>query len=301
MPLFVCNSRFSRESRLLRHAASQLGWETLRLDGWELPDWVDSGQKDVAIFSTVPQALDIAEKFDRTLLGCGSDWLVGLPEKFLRRDVSRTTLKDALETAHDRFVKGAISKILPAKVYSHDELEYASALLSPELAVFVAEPVHWLAEYRCFVANGIVEAMSVYRRHGLTWQEPPVAQMSIDGDGCEMCVDLRTLPEHDNDLHAPETELAEARVFAAEFLASNEIRFPPAFVLDIGIIEARGWAVVESNECWASGIYNCEPAKVLSVLTKACISAFPRTKIHDEWDFATHYRKACPHAPQNAT
>lgn len=270
------------------------------MDGWELPDWVDSNQSDIAIFSTVPQALDIAEKFDQTLLGCGSDWLVGLPKRFLRRDLLRTSLKDALETANGRFVKGAISKILPAKVYSQHELVQASASLSPKLTVFVAEPVRWLAEYRCFVANGIVEAMSVYRRHGLIWQEFPVVQASINGDGCEMALDLQTLPEHANDLHATETEVAEAKSFAAEFLACPEVSFPPAFVLDIGLIDGSGWAVVESNECWGSGIYDCEPAKVLSVLTKACIPAFPRTKIHAEWDFATHYRCACPHAPQNA-
>jgi|SoiMetStandDraft_2_1073263.scaffolds.fasta_scaffold1564915_1 hypothetical protein len=35
------------------------------------------------------------------------------------------------------------------------------------------------------------------------------------------------------------------------------------------IIANRGWAVVEANASWASGIYGCEAAKVLEVLAGA--------------------------------
>lgn len=290
MPLFICNSRFSRESRLLRQAASDAGWETLRLDGWELPDWVDCDEPEVTIFGTVPLALDIADKFERTLLGCGADWLPALPLALLRRIVTKATLSEAIRTGDGRFVKGAISKILPAKVYAHEELRQAAATLSPELAVFVAEPVRWLVEYRCFVANGIVEAISPYRRDGQTWQEPPDFRLSASVGESDINLGLM----------ASDAEVTEALEFAAQILNSRDVRVPPAFVLDIGIIDGRGWAVVEANEGWASGIYDCDPAKVLAVLSKACIPAFPQTPVHEEWDFARHYRSACPHAPQNA-
>ena len=46
---------------------------------------------------------------------------------------------------------------------------------------------------------------------------------------------------------------------------------PPAFVLDIGQVVGRGWAVIEANPAWASGIYGCDAAKILPILQRACI------------------------------
>lgn len=40
-------------------------------------------------------------------------------------------------------------------------------------------------------------------------------------------------------------------------------------VLDIGTISGRGWAVVEANAAWGSGIYGCDPMEVLGVIRHA--------------------------------
>jgi hypothetical protein len=40
-------------------------------------------------------------------------------------------------------------------------------------------------------------------------------------------------------------------------------------VVDVGVIPGRGWAAVELNACWASGVYGCDPAAVLGVLRQA--------------------------------
>jgi hypothetical protein len=45
---------------------------------------------------------------------------------------------------------------------------------------------------------------------------------------------------------------------------------PPAFVTDVGLIEGRGWAVVEFNPAWCSGVLGADPAAVLGVLRRAC-------------------------------
>lgn len=226
------------------------------------------------IFATVPEAFDIAEKFNRTLLGCGADWLVGLPEEFLRREVRKMTLAEALRSSNGKFVKGAISKALLGKIYSTLELRQAAVKLSPDFVVYVAEPVVWTVEYRCFVAEQNIVTISPYRRLGEIWEE--------------------TEQNPSPSLSAPEAELREARDFANSFLKCPAVKCPPAFVLDIGQIENRGWAVLEANECWASGIYDSDPAKILSVLKQACIPNSPRTHVHENWDFAAHYRAACP-------
>ena len=46
---------------------------------------------------------------------------------------------------------------------------------------------------------------------------------------------------------------------------------PPAFVVDVGLIDGRGWAVLEANPAWASGIYGCDPDSILKVVRRACI------------------------------
>jgi len=89
-------------------------------------------------------------------------------------------------------------------------------------------------------------------------------------------------------------EVAAARTFAESVVRSSNVDYPPAFVLDVGYIEGSGWAVVEANECWASGIYGCDPIKVLDVLRHACIPAVPQTDVHQKWNFAVHYARAVP-------
>lgn len=48
---------------------------------------------------------------------------------------------------------------------------------------------------------------------------------------------------------------------------------PRAAVIDVGVIAGRGWAVVEQNAAWGSGIYGCDPQQVLEVLRHAATPA----------------------------
>jgi hypothetical protein len=47
----------------------------------------------------------------------------------------------------------------------------------------------------------------------------------------------------------------------------------PGFVVDVGLIATRGWAVVELNPAWFSGLLGADPAAVLGVLERACQDA----------------------------
>jgi ATP-grasp domain, R2K clade family 2 len=270
MPLLVVYSRFSRDSRILREAAKSLGWETLRLDGWRLPDWVDVNEPNVAIFGTFGDASIIAQHFSRTLVGCGANWLPQLPFAFRRRNVELTTLAKALTRTDGLFTKSAITKHIAGKLWKPDELRQEALNHPSELLVLVAEPVKFVIEYRCFIADGSIVAVSPYRRFEHEFSDTRL------------------------NMNEPPEEVSEAKNFARSVVNSTEVQCPPAFVLDVGYIENRGWAVVEANECWASGIYHCEPTKVLEVLLRACIPDNPRTVAHDCWDFARHYAAAVP-------
>jgi hypothetical protein len=54
-------------------------------------------------------------------------------------------------------------------------------------------------------------------------------------------------------------------------------QLPPAFVADVGVIEDRGWAVVEFNPAWSAGLLGADPRAVLPVLRRA-------TRRHDALD-----------------
>jgi hypothetical protein len=53
-------------------------------------------------------------------------------------------------------------------------------------------------------------------------------------------------------------------------ISEKDVVLPEAVVIDVGIIEGRGWAVLEANAAWCSGIYGCDPAEVLRVVERAC-------------------------------
>ena len=45
---------------------------------------------------------------------------------------------------------------------------------------------------------------------------------------------------------------------------------PPAFVVDIGLINGRGWAIMEFNAVWCSGILGADAKKCLPCWSRAC-------------------------------
>jgi len=57
--------------------------------------------------------------------------------------------------------------------------------------------------------------------------------------------------------------------FLSSLLADTEVSLPPAGVVDVGIIEQSGWAVIEANPCWGAGLYGCSPMAVLNTIRRA--------------------------------
>jgi hypothetical protein len=87
---------------------------------------------------------------------------------------------------------------------------------------------------------------------------------------------------------AAESEREEALRFAEAVLADASVELPDALVMDVGLAMRRGWAVIEANPAWASGIYGCAPNSVLSVLRAACLSEGEKSAIDTRW-----YRRRC--------
>jgi hypothetical protein len=64
-------------------------------------------------------------------------------------------------------------------------------------------------------------------------------------------------------------ESAEAASFCETVLTHPNVKHPHAFVLDVGETSDRGWAVIEANAAFSSGIYGNNPIKALEVIRQA--------------------------------
>jgi hypothetical protein len=133
------------------------------------------------------------------------------------------------------FVKHTAEKWFKPLVCSPATIQRGSSMDSDIL--HVQGIVKFVDEVRCFVVGGEICTWSYYRRNGRSWRagvtetEPSVSWKLLVGA-------------------------------VARFL-------PDAVVVDVGLIEGdTDWHVIEANEPWASGIYDCDPDECLKAIIK---------------------------------
>ena len=217
----------------------QLGWRVERLTNWRVPEEL-RGVEEPVLYLEGLMGPTLAAEFGLALTEVPEDWLPRLPEEYRKRRVERITLREARGRSGRNFVKPPNDKSFPAKVYLGTELP---EFTDDEVFVLSAEVVEWVKEFRCFILDRRVLTFSVYLRNGVLQRE--------------------------NDFyHTPEEE-AEVKSFIKTVLADERVDLPKAAVVDVGVIAGRGWAVVEQNAAWGSGLYGCDPAEVLRVLQQS--------------------------------
>ena len=239
MPTLILTPRFTDDAQLLWRAAGRLGWRVERLRSLRVPDHLRDVDEPVLYLEALI-APTVAEAFGLSLLGPANDWLPTLPDEYRLRSIRLTTLGEARTNPNPRFVKPPNDKSFAAGVYLGRDLPTDFPADTPVLS---AEIVQWECEYRCFVLDRRVRTASVYLRDGILQKSDGYA--------------------------APVAELAEAMAFAERLLADPRVSVPRAVVLDVGRIWNRGWAAVELNAAWGSGIYGCDAEAVLDVLRRA--------------------------------
>jgi hypothetical protein len=242
--MLILPPRNAPDAAIIREAALVTGWQVEQLASWRAPEALRG--RDLVLYGEPLFADVITPALDLALLEAPAAWLPGLPERYRRRVIRPATLGEATALPDRWFIKPAEDKCFPAGVYaSGADLPATVHALPESTPVLLSEPVEWKVEYRCFVLNRQVVAHSPYLRHG-------VLARAEDGSW-----------------PAPPGEEEDALAYAAAFLADPAVQLPAAVVVDIGHIAGRGWAVVESNGAWGSGLYGCDPARVLPVLARA--------------------------------
>jgi hypothetical protein len=246
-----------------------------RLLGWRVPEGLAG--REVAVYGEPLFAAAVASTLSLALLETPFDWLTTLPPEYLRRGVHYAALGEARAHAGPAFFKPADDKCFRAGVYPSGADLPASDLLPADTPVLLAEPVVWEVEYRCFVLDRAVATLSPYWRHG---------ELAQAEDGS-----WPALPE----------EVEEVGVFCTGVLADARVRVPPAVVVDVGRIADRGWAILEANAAWSSGIYGCDPNRVLPVLKQATMRQEELTEEDRAWVVARNYENPKGLVPDAST
>jgi hypothetical protein len=244
MPLLILSPRQTPDAAAIRAAAEDAGWRVEQFTSWRAPGWLRG--HDLVLYAE-PLFVDVVTPaLGLTVQEPPLDWLVNLPPHYRQRTVRLTTLGEARAQPTPAFIKPAEDKCFAAAVYpTGASLPPSVAVLPDATPVLVSEPVHWDVEYRCFVLDRAVVTLSPYLRHGA------VAQGA------------------DGSWPGPVDEREQALAYAAEVVASPAVLLPPAVVVDVGKIAGGGWAVVEANAAWGSGLYGCEAPLILPVLRRA--------------------------------
>ena len=237
MPTLVLSTWSLPASQALADAARVARWGTCAFD--EMANAKIRGK--VVFYGGTDRALAVASRFHLALLA-------KLPLEFRQRAVEYGRFGDLGRLKGPTFVKpaDALNKTFDAGIYANAREIRTSKRVKSSSPVLLAEPVEWSAEYRCFILEGEVAAWSPYISFGRpVWK--PFAQGTLAGQ----------TPQN-------------VQLFCGRLFSRSGVSFPPAFVVDVGLIDERGWAVVEFNPAWCSGVLGADPRKVLTVIDRAC-------------------------------
>lgn len=246
MPTLLISRNCLPESRILAANARKARWEVQWLGRRRGPARLR--ERECALYAETDLALRVARMHGLGLIEPTLDLLARLPRKYLLRQVDFMTLSAAQTLTGRTFVKPAdcTAKVFDAAIYEAGRFIFCDDDLSPQTPVLASEPVDWEAEFRLVVQERKVVAFSPYIRGG--W-------LARNAQG---------------EWPFSQTEAEEMLSFARELLANDAVALPPAFVLDVGFIGSRGWAVVEMNPVWCSGLLGCDLNVMLPVLRRAC-------------------------------
>ncbi|MEK8019943.1 MAG: ATP-grasp domain-containing protein [Candidatus Parabeggiatoa sp.] len=242
MPILILPAQYSEDSILLWHTAASEGWIVQRLQTWRMVDPIE-GEK-ITLYGEPLFAAAIAEQLSLALLEPPLDWLCQLPFHFVKRRIQFAKLANLNTIKWPAFVKPADDKCFPAGVYNAISEIPTIEHLDNSTPILISEPVNWQCEFRAFILEGGCETISIYARN------ENLAQTS------------------DGSWPASELEMNAAKTFLTSLL--SEVPLPPSVVIDIGIIADQGWAVIETNPSWSSGIYGCDAKAVLRTITRGC-------------------------------
>lgn len=183
----------------------------------------------VRVYGADSFCLVLQQKLGFGLCTPDDDLLLRVPAELLRRQLARRTLGEASTLSFPVFIKPMVPKQFRGAVYQ------SSAELADECRGLPGDSAIFVAESVKFTA----EARSFV----------------LNGQVLDTAI------------YEGEANIAEA-VSVVE-LITRTVKLPRTVVIDTGLIAGRGWAVVEFNAAWGSGLNGCDPEKILPAILAA--------------------------------
>jgi len=238
--IIVLSPNFSDDSIIINQAAVDSEYTTMRFNGWNIPE--NYQNKVIAVYGEDLFTTIVAEQCELELLKPADDWLANIPVKYTLRNIIYDRFKN-IKDVKNKFIKPVDFKFFPAGVFTSVEEIQGYTTIDKNIEVFVSDVVNWSIEVRCFIIDRKVQTWSTY----------------IYNDNIEF---KNTM------LANEEREMLE---FLNRFISDKNIELPEAVVIDVGYIPEKGWALIEANPVWSSGVYACNPKRVLETIVKSCI------------------------------
>jgi ATP-grasp domain, R2K clade family 2 len=191
----------------------------------------------VGVYGADAFCLVLQQKLGLTLCSPSDDLILQVPTKFLNRQVTRQMLGEILPSTFPSFIKPVTPKQFRGAVYESNDA------LATECRGLPPDTPVFVSEPVNFTAEARTFVM----------------------DGLVLAAAV----------YEGKTEVAGAATFVEVF--TNSMSLPRTVVVDVGLIDGRGWAVIEFNAAWGAGLNGCDPDKVLPAIVVASepISDFP--------------------------
>ena len=242
MKKLALSTMYTKDSiRIAEAVRKRTDLSSSRFDRWNVPE--HDREQVVAVYGEDVFTDIVARQCNFSLIRPTNDWLVHVPLNYLKRKIEFTTVETIYNDQIRQFIKCVDFKFFKAGVYNNIQEVSGIEDLEASTELFTSEIVQWRFEVRCFVYQRTIKTYSNYAVNGI----------------------------FDTTYEMIGRELNEFQQFTTEFLENRSISIPEAIVLDFGIIEGKGWALIEANPAWSSGIYECDPDKALDVILNSCI------------------------------
>lgn len=240
--LLLSPSIYTYDTIVLRRIALSQGWFVKRTSD-------DSGLKNIehpiAVYGDQGYAYKIAHLLSIELVEVPLNWLCSLSHFYTKRCTHFCNLGSLDTFSTPLFVKPAQGREFPSKVYDSIE-ELFTFSNDNHLQVISSEPVLWELEFRCIIVDREVLTYSQYMKHR------QLAELEPGGE--------------------PDSITDGLFAFLSTLLNDEDVEMPSTLVLDVGRIWERGWAVIEANPVWGSGLYKCDAEKAFTAIQKSCRS-----------------------------
>lgn len=239
MNLLVLPFKNTKEDQGLWREALKRGWKTFRISE-NNADEMPQGDT-VRYYGNILNKIQIEKHLPINFLPISHSLLSDLDISWTNRRIKMVEFSQ-LEwpLKEDTFIKCVDVKWLEARVYKKEESrpEQFQSML-PTDKIYVQEVKQFINEVRCFVLDRRVTTASYYRKNREFFPENiPLDELHLGLRA--MSYGLTTPHIHD--------------------------QLPRGVVLDFGQDDRGVWSLIEANEAWASGLYDCDPSEVFDTV-----------------------------------